>query len=83
MAKYAFRDVECSVCKLVKRSCVRLDAEEPIVCTDCTPLKIVAEQGQLLHVRLGWKPSVSKISGFGRSFDDFDKDYDRIMREGA
>lgn len=80
MAKYAFRDADCTVCHQHKRSCVRLDIDEPVVCLDCTPAKPIDGN---INFRLGWKPSVSKISGFGKSFDDFDRDYDRIMNEGA
>ncbi len=80
MAKYVFRDAECSVCKQVKRACIRLDEEEPILCRDCQP--VVQIEG-VPNFRMGWKPTVSKISGFGKSFEDFDKDYDTMMREGA
>ena len=80
MAKYSFRQEVCCNCNETKRICVRTDEVEPNVCPDCKPAFKV--EG-MPSVRLGWKPTVSKISGFGKSFDDFDRDYDRMSREGA
>lgn len=80
MAKYVWRDETCSKCGTLTRICVRTDVEEPIICFPCTPPKTI--EG-MPAIRLGWKPTVSKISGFGKSFEDFDSDYDKLSREGA
>lgn len=80
MAKYVWRDEICSVCHSKKRICVRTDQPEDIICFSCTPAKPV--EG-MPSIRMAWKPTVSNITGFGKSYDDFDRDYDRMMREGA
>jgi hypothetical protein len=91
MPTYAGRILICSICKQPKKCLVRTDklksyeVEEPVTCSDCKEAKVLFPLGTRCNLALrdGSKPTVSKISGFGKSFDDFDRDYDRMMGEGA
>jgi hypothetical protein len=79
MAKYVWREATCDTCGKVDSIMIRTDEPEPILCFDCKPRTRI-ESAPL--IRTG-APAVSKISGFGKSFDDFDRDYDRMRREGV
>lgn len=79
MANYIPRKTTCEQCGVVATMIVRTDAKEPVLCNNCKPSKLIEGAPQ---IRTG-APAVSKISGFGKSFEDFDRDYDRLNREGA
>jgi hypothetical protein len=79
MANYISRKMKCDSCGKEAYIIVRTDLREPCLCTSCKPSTPILGAPK---IRTG-APVVSKISGFGKSFEDFDRDYDRMNREGA
>lgn len=87
MAVYRHQLSQCSLCKQTKKILVEVNVapeDLSIICSSCRPTTQLFPPGtKLPHHRDSSRPTVSNITGFGKSFDDFDRDYDRLQREGA